>query len=441
MAPGLTYLESLRRSLHEILEQDPAAVVLGEDILDPYGGAFKVTQGLSTRFPDRVFTTPICEASIVGMSVGLALRGLHPIVEIMFGDFVALAADQLVNHAAKYPAMYNGQVAVPLVVRTPMGGGRGYGPTHSQSLERLFFGIPHLKLIAASHAHDAGRVAAPGRGRPGAGALRRAQAALPAAAPAPRRIGDDERRPAAWPLRPRVASTCSVHGVRHPRLSHRHPGQLSSGRAARRDGDRLWGHEPAAGAGARAVGGGGGVGAGLPAGVHQPAGRRGDGGRGGGEPARCSWWRRARRRSAGAPKWRRPSTSGWARGEIACWRRCAGSGTAPTVIPAAWALEDQVLIGETQLEAAILESVAGENTTDRVRRRAHAPIGAQRRRRHARRVEQGQRPTGAQGGDRRHGGDDEERLRDRGAGQRVPDGPGGPGRRGGDRRCDWGPQR
>jgi pyruvate/2-oxoglutarate/acetoin dehydrogenase E1 component len=156
MAPGLTYLESLRRALHDILAQDPAAVVLGEDILDPYGGAFKVTQGLSTRFSDRVFTTPICEASIVGMSVGLALRGLHPIAEIMFGDFVALAADQLVNHAAKYPAMYNGQVTASLVVRTPMGGGRGYGPTHSQSLERLFFGIPHLKLIAAAHAHDAG---------------------------------------------------------------------------------------------------------------------------------------------------------------------------------------------------------------------------------------------------------------------------------------------
>ena len=152
----ISYLESLRTTLHAILDHDPAAVVLGEDILDPYGGAFKVMQGLSTRFPDRVLTTPICEASIVGMSVGMALRGLHPIAEIMFGDFVTLAADQIVNHAAKYPAMYNGQVRVPLVIRTPMGGGRGYGPTHSQSLERLFFGIPHLKLVAASHAHDAG---------------------------------------------------------------------------------------------------------------------------------------------------------------------------------------------------------------------------------------------------------------------------------------------
>ena len=93
MAARLTYLESLRTSLHTILEQDPRAVVLGEDILDPYGGAYKVPQGLSTRFPDRVFTTPISEAAIAGVSVGLALRGRHPIAEIMFGDFVTLAAD------------------------------------------------------------------------------------------------------------------------------------------------------------------------------------------------------------------------------------------------------------------------------------------------------------------------------------------------------------
>lgn len=152
----ISYLESLRQSLHDLFEQDPDIVVLGEDILDPYGGAFKVTKGLSTRFPDRVRTTPICEATIAGMSVGMALRGLRPIAEIMFGDFVTLAADQIVNHAAKYPAMYNGQVTVPLVIRMPMGGGRGYGPTHSQSLERLFFGIPHLKIVAASHLHDAG---------------------------------------------------------------------------------------------------------------------------------------------------------------------------------------------------------------------------------------------------------------------------------------------
>jgi pyruvate/2-oxoglutarate/acetoin dehydrogenase E1 component len=90
------------------------------------------------------------------LAVGLALRGMHPIAEIMFGDFITLAADQLINPAAKFPAMYNGQVSVPLVVRVPMGGRRGYGPTHSQSLERLFWGIPHLKIVAPSHVHDAG---------------------------------------------------------------------------------------------------------------------------------------------------------------------------------------------------------------------------------------------------------------------------------------------
>lgn len=153
---SLTYVESLRQSLHHILEQDRRAVVLGEDVLDPYGGAFKVTKGLSSRFPERVFTTPICEASIVGVATGLALRGLHPIAEIMFGDFILLAADQLVNHAVKYSTMYGRKVNVPLVVRTPMGGGRGYGPTHSQSLEKLFLGVPGLTVIAPSHFHDAG---------------------------------------------------------------------------------------------------------------------------------------------------------------------------------------------------------------------------------------------------------------------------------------------
>ncbi len=189
MAARLTYLESLRTSLHAILEQDPRAVVLGEDILDPYGGAFKVTQGLSTRFPDRVFTTPISEAAIVGVSVGLALRGRHPIAEIMFGDFVTLAADQLINHAAKYAAMYNGRVRVPLVVRTPMGGGRGYGPTHSQSLERLFLGIPHLTVLAPVARARCRRAPPGGRTRRRPGAVCRKQAALSPAAPAGRRRG------------------------------------------------------------------------------------------------------------------------------------------------------------------------------------------------------------------------------------------------------------
>lgn len=149
-----TVLESLNSALHTAMEKDERVFVLGEDILDPYGGAFKVTRGLSTKFPDRVLTTPISEAAIVGVSNGMALRGLRPVAEIMFGDFVTLIADQIVNHAAKFRWMYNDQVRVPLVVRTPMGGRRGYGPTHSQSLEKLFLGVPGLKAVAPNTLGD-----------------------------------------------------------------------------------------------------------------------------------------------------------------------------------------------------------------------------------------------------------------------------------------------
>jgi acetoin:2,6-dichlorophenolindophenol oxidoreductase subunit beta len=149
-----TVLERLNSALHTAMEKDERVFVLGEDILDPYGGAFKVTRGLSTKFPERVLTTPISEAAIVGVSSGMALRGLRPVAEIMFGDFVTLIADQLVNHAAKFRWMYNDQVKVPIVVRTPMGGRRGYGPTHSQSLEKMFLGIPGLKLIAPNSLGD-----------------------------------------------------------------------------------------------------------------------------------------------------------------------------------------------------------------------------------------------------------------------------------------------
>jgi pyruvate/2-oxoglutarate/acetoin dehydrogenase E1 component len=153
-----TVLESLNSSLHHVMETDGRIYVLGEDILDPYGGAFKVTRGLSTRFPERVLTTPVSEAAIVGIANGMALRGLHPVVEIMFGDFVTLSADQLVNHAAKFRWMYNDNVKVPMVVRTPMGGHRGYGPTHSQSLEKMFLGVPGLKVVAPNTFGDAGKL-------------------------------------------------------------------------------------------------------------------------------------------------------------------------------------------------------------------------------------------------------------------------------------------
>jgi pyruvate/2-oxoglutarate/acetoin dehydrogenase E1 component len=143
-----TVLQALNDSLHQILAANQGVIILGEDVLDPYGGAFKVTRGLSTAFPEQVITTPVSEAGIVGVAAGMALRGLRPVVEIMFGDFITLAADQLVNHIAKFAWMYNNQVRVPIVVRTPMGGRRGYGPTHSQTLEKLFLGVPGLTVLA-----------------------------------------------------------------------------------------------------------------------------------------------------------------------------------------------------------------------------------------------------------------------------------------------------
>lgn len=146
----------LNEALHRILERREDAYLLGEDILDPYGGAFKISRGLSTRFPERVLTTPISEASLVGIAAGMALRGYRPIVEIMFGDFITLGLDQIVNGIAKFPAMFDGQVSVPLVVRTPMGGRRGYGPTHSQSLEKLLLGVPGITVVAPSECHDVG---------------------------------------------------------------------------------------------------------------------------------------------------------------------------------------------------------------------------------------------------------------------------------------------
>jgi pyruvate/2-oxoglutarate/acetoin dehydrogenase E1 component len=147
MSAPATVLASLNAGLRAALA-DERVILLGEDVLDPYGGAFKVTRDLSTEFPGRVLTTPISEAGIVAVATGLALRGFRPVAEIMFGDFLFLAGDQIVNHAAKYRAMFNDQVRVPLVIRAPSGGRRGYGPTHSQSLEKHFLGIPGLWVVA-----------------------------------------------------------------------------------------------------------------------------------------------------------------------------------------------------------------------------------------------------------------------------------------------------
>jgi 2-oxoisovalerate dehydrogenase E1 component len=151
-------VQNLNRALHMIMTKCHESVLIGEDLIDPYGGAFKVSRGLSTKFPDRVLSTPISEAGFVGLSTGMSVRGFKPIVEIMFGDFLTLAADQIVNHLGKFRWMYNDQIETPVVIRTPVGGRRGYGPTHSQSLEKIFCGVPGIVTVAISRRHDPGEL-------------------------------------------------------------------------------------------------------------------------------------------------------------------------------------------------------------------------------------------------------------------------------------------
>ncbi|MFA6317997.1 MAG: thiamine pyrophosphate-dependent enzyme [Elusimicrobiota bacterium] len=151
-----TLVSLINEALARNMARDPRLVLLGEDLADPYGGAFKATKGLSTRFPGRVFNTPISESAIVGLSNGLALQGYLPVAEIMFGDFLTLAADQIINHASKFRYMYGDSVKVPLVIRTPMGGRRGYGATHSQCLEKHFLGVPDTELMALHARLDPG---------------------------------------------------------------------------------------------------------------------------------------------------------------------------------------------------------------------------------------------------------------------------------------------
>jgi 2-oxoisovalerate dehydrogenase E1 component len=149
--------QQLNAFYHAWLTGDGAAFFLGEDIADPYGGAFKVSKGLTSAFEGRARTTPISEAAITGVGIGLAVAGRRAFVEIMFGDFITYAFDQIINNASKIFHMYHRQMNCPVVIRTPMGGRRGYGPTHSQSLERFLIGIDNvctlsLNAIATVHA-------------------------------------------------------------------------------------------------------------------------------------------------------------------------------------------------------------------------------------------------------------------------------------------------
>ena len=153
MAPR-RYIDGLNETLKQEMENDPSVIVLGEDVA--VGGPFGVTAGLVDSFGDkRVINTPISEDSIMGMAIGAAIAGKRPIIEIMFIDFLTLAMNQLVNHAAKLRYMSGGQLSVPMVIRVQQGAGGGWGAQHSQSLEAWFQHVPGLKMVAASHAADA----------------------------------------------------------------------------------------------------------------------------------------------------------------------------------------------------------------------------------------------------------------------------------------------
>lgn len=151
----ITYAQALNEALREEMRADPRVFVMGEDI-GHHGGMFRVTQGLIDEFsPQRVRDTPISEAGFVGLGVGAALAGMRPVVELMFMDFVLVAADQIVNQAAKLRYMSGGQAAVPIVIRAQQGGGRGNGAQHSQSFEAWLAQVPGLKVVAPALPKDA----------------------------------------------------------------------------------------------------------------------------------------------------------------------------------------------------------------------------------------------------------------------------------------------
>jgi pyruvate dehydrogenase E1 component beta subunit len=152
----MTVRDALNRALDEAMTTDDRVLVLGEDVADPAGGVSGVTKGLSTKYgAGRVLDTPISEAAIVGAAIGAAVDGMLPVAEIMIMDFIGIALDQIVNHAAKLRFMSGGRTPCPVTVRTAVFGGLGSGATHSQSLEAWFMHIPGLKVVVPSTPADA----------------------------------------------------------------------------------------------------------------------------------------------------------------------------------------------------------------------------------------------------------------------------------------------
>lgn len=152
-ANRITFGQAFNQAMDEALASDPSVIVMGEDVADPQGGGvWKATSGLSTKHgTDRVRSTPIAEQAIVGAAIGASLAGFRPVAEIMLMNFVTVAMDQIVNHAAKLRFMSGGQTGVPITIRTASGAGRGFGGQHSDMLEAWFAHVPGLKVVTSSN--------------------------------------------------------------------------------------------------------------------------------------------------------------------------------------------------------------------------------------------------------------------------------------------------
>jgi acetoin:2,6-dichlorophenolindophenol oxidoreductase subunit beta len=154
MSQEMEFREAIVTALDEELARDETVVFFGEDVAEP-GGVFKATPGLKEKHGDRVFDTPISELALSGAAFGSAVTGLRPVIEIMFGDFMPLAMDSLVNQSAKYWFISNEQASVPLVVRSAIGAGGRFGAIHSQTPIPWFLGVPGLKIACPSTPNDA----------------------------------------------------------------------------------------------------------------------------------------------------------------------------------------------------------------------------------------------------------------------------------------------
>ena len=164
MARTITYREAINEALAQEMERDESVIVMGEDNaggegspgdMDAWGGVLGVTKGLYHKFPGRVLDTPISESAFIGAAIGAATRGMRPVAELMFIDFMGVCFDQIFNQAAKFRYMFGGQVSVPMVLRAADGVIKSAAAQHSESIEALFAHVPGLKVVAASTPSDA----------------------------------------------------------------------------------------------------------------------------------------------------------------------------------------------------------------------------------------------------------------------------------------------